>query len=203
MSGQPRASTLGARIQQDLRPRAGERSQGQLLRALNEAQRPDDWLVVASGTPHVDVHKLWDPGGAGRCLMEVGFSCMGGEIPAGLGVRMAHPDAGEVHVVIGDGTYLMGHTGELVTARQEDLKLTVIVVENEGYQSIHGLQRAAPGEASDWSSVSAQERGSPGVRRGRLRGKRAQPRMCRLRRAVGRPIPRRAGFRPRLRRGRS
>ena len=135
-------------LEQDLRPRAGERiSQGQLLRALNEAQRPDDWLVVASGTPHVDVHKLWDPGGAGRCLMEVGFSCMGGEIPAGLGVRMAHPDAGEVHVVIGDGTYLMGHTGELVTARQEDLKLTVIVVENEGYQSIHGLQRARTGRS--------------------------------------------------------
>jgi 3D-(3,5/4)-trihydroxycyclohexane-1,2-dione acylhydrolase (decyclizing) len=135
-------------LDQDLAPRAGEEmSQGQLLRALNEAQRPDDWLVVASGTPHVDVHKLWDPSDAGRCLMEVGFSCMGGEIPAGLGVRMAQPDAGEVHVVIGDGTYLMGNTSELVTARQEGLKLTVIVVVNQGYQSIHGLQLARTGRS--------------------------------------------------------
>jgi 3D-(3,5/4)-trihydroxycyclohexane-1,2-dione acylhydrolase (decyclizing) len=135
-------------LEQDLAPRAGEQmSQGQLVRALNEAQRPDDWLVVASGTPHVDVHKLWDPAGAGRCLMEVGFSCMGGEIPAGLGVRMAREDAGEIHVLIGDGTYLMGNTSELVTARQEGLKLTVIVVENQGYQSIHGLQRARTGRS--------------------------------------------------------
>ena len=135
-------------LAQDLEPRAGERmTQGQLLRALNEYQRPDDWLVVASGTPHVDVHKLWEPAGCGRCLMEVGFSCMGGEIPAGLGVRMAQRNAGEVHVVIGDGTYLMGNTGELVTARQEGLKLTVIVVENHGYQSIHGLQRARTGRS--------------------------------------------------------
>jgi 3D-(3,5/4)-trihydroxycyclohexane-1,2-dione acylhydrolase (decyclizing) len=135
-------------LEQDLAPRAGEQmSQGQVLRALNEAQRSDDWLVVASGTPHVDVHKLWDAAGAARCLMEVGFSCMGGEIPAGLGVRMAQRDAGEVHVLIGDGTYLMGNTSELVTARQEGLKLTVIVVENHGYQSIHGLQRARTGRS--------------------------------------------------------
>jgi 3D-(3,5/4)-trihydroxycyclohexane-1,2-dione acylhydrolase (decyclizing) len=91
----------------DLRPREGERmSQGQALRALNDAAGPRDWLVVASGTPHVDIHKLWDASRGERCLMEVGFSCMGGEIPAALGVRMARPDADEVFVVIGDGTYL-------------------------------------------------------------------------------------------------
>ena len=73
-------------------------SQGQALRVLNESAGPSDWLVVASGTPHVDVHKLWDAAAAARCLMEVGFSCMGGEIPAALGVRMAEPDAGEVFV---------------------------------------------------------------------------------------------------------
>jgi len=132
----------------DLAPRDGElMSQGQLLRVLNEASSPADWLVVASGTPHVDVHKLWDASTGARCLMEVGFSCMAGEIPAALGVRMAHPDAGEVYVLIGDGNYLMGATGELVTARQEGLKLTVVVVENHGFQSIHGLQRARTGRS--------------------------------------------------------
>jgi 3D-(3,5/4)-trihydroxycyclohexane-1,2-dione acylhydrolase (decyclizing) len=133
-------------LSEDLAPRSGERmTQGQILRALNERTGPGDWLVVASGTPHVDVHKLWDVPPGGRCVMEVGFSCMGGEIPAGLGVRLAHPDADEVYVVIGDGTYLMGGATELVTARQERLKLTVIVIENGGYQSIHGLQRSRTG----------------------------------------------------------
>jgi 3D-(3,5/4)-trihydroxycyclohexane-1,2-dione acylhydrolase (decyclizing) len=132
----------------DLERRDGEgMSQGQLLRTLNQAVRSGDWLVVASGTPHVDVHKLWEPVEGVRCLMEVGFSCMGGEIPAGLGVRMAKPAAGEVYVVIGDGTYLMGNTGELVTACQEGLKLTVVVVDNGGYQSIHGLQRSRTGRS--------------------------------------------------------
>jgi 3D-(3,5/4)-trihydroxycyclohexane-1,2-dione acylhydrolase (decyclizing) len=135
-------------LNDDLAPRAGESmSQAQLLRVLNEASTAEDWLVVASGTPHVDVHKLWDSSSGARCLMEVGFSCMAGEIPAALGVRMARPDAGEVYVLIGDGNYLMGATGELVTARQEGLKVTVIVVENHGFQSIHGLQRARTGRS--------------------------------------------------------
>jgi 3D-(3,5/4)-trihydroxycyclohexane-1,2-dione acylhydrolase (decyclizing) len=132
----------------DLEGRDGEElTQAQALRALNEAAGPEDRLVVASGTPHVDIHKLWDPAGSGRCLMEVGFSCMGGEIPTALGVRMARGDRGEVYVVIGDGTFLMGSTGELVTARQEGLKVTILVVENGGYQSIHGLQRARTGRS--------------------------------------------------------
>jgi 3D-(3,5/4)-trihydroxycyclohexane-1,2-dione acylhydrolase (decyclizing) len=132
----------------DLAPRDGERmTQGQVLRALNEATSPDDRLVVASGTPHVDIHKLWEVPGSAVAHMEVGFSCMGGEIPAALGVRMARPDEGEVYVVIGDGTYLMGSTGELVTARQEGLKITVLLIENGGYQSIHGLQRARTGRS--------------------------------------------------------
>jgi 3D-(3,5/4)-trihydroxycyclohexane-1,2-dione acylhydrolase (decyclizing) len=135
-------------LEADLRPRQGERmTQAQVLRALNEAATPEDRLVVASGTPHVDVHKLWDAAGSAPVHMEVGFSCMGGEIPAGLGVRMAKGGDGEVYVVIGDGTWLMGNTGELVTARQEGLKITVIVVENGGYQSIHGLQRARTGRS--------------------------------------------------------
>ena len=132
----------------DLAPREGERiTQAQVLGALNETTTPDDRLVVASGTPHVDVHKLWDSAGGAGVLMEVGFSCMGGEIPAALGVRMAKGPDGEVYVVIGDGTWLMGNTGELVTARQEGLKVTVLVVENGGYQSIHGLQRARTGRS--------------------------------------------------------
>jgi 3D-(3,5/4)-trihydroxycyclohexane-1,2-dione acylhydrolase (decyclizing) len=127
-------------LRADLEPRPGEAmSQGQALRALNGQVTPNDHLVVASGTPHVDVHKLWDATRGGQVHMEVGFSTMGHEIPAGLGVRLGDPDAGEVYVVIGDGTYLMGHS-ELATAAQERAKVTVLVFVNGGYQSIHGLQ---------------------------------------------------------------
>jgi 3D-(3,5/4)-trihydroxycyclohexane-1,2-dione acylhydrolase (decyclizing) len=134
-----------AALEADLKPRENERmSQAQALRALNRHAGADDAVVVASGTPHVDVHKLWDSRGGTRVFMEVGYSCMGHEIPAALGVRMAKGLQGEVFAVIGDGTYLMG-ASELVTAVQEDLKITVLVLENHGYQSIHALQRSRVG----------------------------------------------------------
>jgi 3D-(3,5/4)-trihydroxycyclohexane-1,2-dione acylhydrolase (decyclizing) len=123
-----------------------ELSQGAALRVLNEQAQTNDVLVVASGTPHVDVHKLWDTSTASEVLMEVGFSCMAHEIPAAIGARIGSPEAGEIYVLIGDGTYLMGHT-ELVTAIQEGLKITVILVENHGFQSIHALQRAKLGRS--------------------------------------------------------
>jgi len=67
---------------------------------------------------------------------------MGHEIPAGLGIRLAQPDRGEVFVVIGDGTYLMA-ASELATLAQERLKVTVVLLVNGGYASIGALQRAS------------------------------------------------------------
>lgn len=128
-------------LKEDLAPRSGERiSQGQVLEALNQRTRARDVIVTAAGTPPADVHRMWDTSTGAECHIEFGFSCMGHEIPAGLGYRLARGDgAGEVYVFIGDGTYLIGNT-ELVTAVQEGLKVTLIVVENGGYQSIRALQ---------------------------------------------------------------
>lgn len=135
-----------ADLDADLEPRSGERmSQGQVLKALNDQVGDGDAVVVASGTPHVDIHKLWDCS-RGRVFMEVGFSCMGHEIPAALGVRLANGFDGEIYAVIGDGTYLMG-SSEIATAVQEHLKITVVVFENHGYQSIHALQRGRIGRS--------------------------------------------------------
>src|SRR5439155_24333409 len=78
-------------------------------------------------------------------LIECGFWCMGHEIPAGLGARLAQPE-GEVVVLIGDGTYLMNPT-ELVTALQEKLKITVVIAETHGYQIIRRLQMARVGRS--------------------------------------------------------
>lgn len=137
-----------ADVEESLRELPGRPfSQGQAIRALNEQARPEDVLVVASGTPHVDVHKLWDASQGASVLMEVGFSCMTHEIPAALGVRYGlRQAAGEVYALIGDGTYIMGHS-ELLTAIQEGLKITVLVVENHGFQSIHALQRTRTGRS--------------------------------------------------------
>jgi 3D-(3,5/4)-trihydroxycyclohexane-1,2-dione acylhydrolase (decyclizing) len=113
-------------------------SQGELIRVLNREARPGDTVIAAAGGPPGDLLKLWDSTGGRACHLEFGFSCMGYEIPAGLGVRLAQPE-GEVYVLIGDGTYLMNPT-ELMTALQENLKITVVIAENHGYQCIRRLQ---------------------------------------------------------------
>ena len=113
-------------------------SQGQLIGTINKEARSGDTIIAAAGTPPGDLLKLWDSTGGRACHIEFGYSCMGYEMPAGLGVRMAQPD-GEVFVLIGDGNYLMNPT-ELVTAMQEGWKVTIIVSENHGFQSIHQLQ---------------------------------------------------------------
>lgn len=133
-------------LMRDLDSRPGEAiSQGQALRLLNERTGVDDVVITAAGTPPADVHKIWDSSNGAECHIEFGFSCMGHEIPAGLGYRLARPSSpGGIFVVIGDGTYLMGNS-ELVTAVQEQLNVNVIVIENGGYQAIRALQVAKTG----------------------------------------------------------
>ena len=120
-------------------PVPGERmNQAQLILALNEAARPGDTVITAAGTPPGDLLKLWDATGGRSCHLEFGYSCMGYELPAGVGVRMAQ-EGGQVYVYIGDGTFLL-NPGDLVTALQERLKITVVISENHGFQSIRRLQ---------------------------------------------------------------
>ncbi len=113
-------------------------SQAQLILTLNEVAQPGDTVIAAAGTPPGDLLKIWDTTGGKSCHLEFGFSCMGYELPAGIGVRMAQPE-GEVYVYIGDGTFLL-NPGEVANALQEGLKVTVVISENHGYQSIQRLQ---------------------------------------------------------------
>ena len=119
-------------------------SQAVLIGALNESARPGDTIIAAAGGPPGDLQKVWDATGERHCHLEFGFSCMGYELPATLGVRLAQGTDGEVIALIGDGTFLMQPT-ELATAAQEGLKVTVVVSDNHGYQVIRRLQMHSTG----------------------------------------------------------
>jgi 3D-(3,5/4)-trihydroxycyclohexane-1,2-dione acylhydrolase (decyclizing) len=93
--------------------------------------------MSAAGSQPGDLHKLWRARTPNSYHMEYGYSCMGYEIPASLGVKMADPSR-EVYVWVGDGTYLMNPT-EILTAVQEGIKVNIIVVDNAGFGSIGGL----------------------------------------------------------------
>src|SRR4051795_12410024 len=120
-------------------------TQAQVIGLLQEHAQPGDTIVAAAGGPPGDLQKVWDATGGRHCHLEFGFSCMGYEIPAGMGIRLAEPDPDKrVVVFIGDGTFLMSPT-ELVTAVQESIAVTVVIPENRGYQVIHRLQMGRHG----------------------------------------------------------
>jgi len=120
-------------------------TQGQLIGVLQEHARPGDVVIAAAGGPPGDLLKVWDATGGRHCHLEFGFSCMGYEIPAAIGVRLAEPDpAARVISFLGDGTFLLAPT-ELVTAAAEGLAVTIVVPENRGYQVIHRLQMLRSG----------------------------------------------------------
>lgn len=120
-------------------------SQARLIQTLNGEAREGDCVIAAAGSPPGDLHRLWDVTGGAACYLEFGYSCMGWELPAGLGTRMAGKH-NEIFVYIGDGTYLMNPT-ELMTAMQEGLKVTVVISENHGYQIIRALQMGRAGRS--------------------------------------------------------
>jgi 3D-(3,5/4)-trihydroxycyclohexane-1,2-dione acylhydrolase (decyclizing) len=116
-------------------------TQANVIGMVNEASEPRDVVVCAAGGLPGDLLRLWRPVDPKGYHLEYGFSCMGYEIAGGLGVRMAAPDR-DVFVMVGDGSYLMLHT-EIVTSLQEGWKIIVVVVDNNGFQCIRGLQMAS------------------------------------------------------------
>ena len=115
-------------------------AQSEVIGAVNDAARSTDVVVCAAGSMPGDLHKLWrtqDPKGY---HVEYGYSCMGYEIAGGLGVKLAAPER-EVYVMVGDGSYLM-LSSEIVTSIQEGLKLTIVLVDNHGFNSIGSLSRS-------------------------------------------------------------
>ncbi|NEE11395.1 3D-(3,5/4)-trihydroxycyclohexane-1,2-dione acylhydrolase (decyclizing), partial [Streptomyces sp. SID7499] len=77
-----------------------------------------------------------------------GYSCMGYEIPAAIGVLLAtegRTPRRPVWALVGDGTYLMNPT-EIVTAVQENLPLKLVILQNHGYASIGGLSESVGAE---------------------------------------------------------
>jgi 3D-(3,5/4)-trihydroxycyclohexane-1,2-dione acylhydrolase (decyclizing) len=116
--------------------------QAAIIGAINDAAGETGVVVCAAGSAPGDLHKLWharDPAGKGYHV-EYGYSCMGYEIPGGMGVKLAAPER-EVFVFVGDGSYLM-LPGELVTAVAERIPVVIVLVDNHGYASIGALSRS-------------------------------------------------------------
>ncbi|MFI8421424.1 3D-(3,5/4)-trihydroxycyclohexane-1,2-dione acylhydrolase (decyclizing) [Streptomyces sp. NPDC085479] len=119
-------------------------TQAQVLGVLDTLVDATDILINAAGSLPGDLHKLWRTRSRDQYHVEYGYSCMGYEIPAAVGVLLAAPGR-PVWALVGDGTYLMNPT-EIVTAVQERLPLRLVILQNHGYASIGGLSEAVGAE---------------------------------------------------------
>lgn len=125
------------RLRNDVRPEG--LSQTHVLGEVNQLIGDHDVIVNAAGSLPGDLHRLWRTKYPKRYHMEYAFSCMGYEVSAAFGIKLAEPDH-EVYALVGDGSYLMLHS-ELVTSLQEGKKINIVLFDNHGYQCIHNLQR--------------------------------------------------------------
>ena len=66
-------------------------TQTQVLGALDAVVGDDDVVINAAGSLPGDLHKLWRARVPRQYHLEYGYSCMGYEIPAAIGVRLAAP----------------------------------------------------------------------------------------------------------------
>ena len=120
-------------------------AQTEVFGALNDMMGDNDVLINAAGSMPGDLQCLWQAKTPVQYHVEYAFSCMGYEIPAAMGVKMALPDS-EVVAIVGDGTYQMLPM-ELATVVQENIKVIYVLLQNYGFSSIgalsesHGSQR--------------------------------------------------------------
>jgi 3D-(3,5/4)-trihydroxycyclohexane-1,2-dione acylhydrolase (decyclizing) len=115
-------------------------SQGEVVGAVNEFAGPRDVVLCAAGSLPGDLHKLWRTNDPKGFHLEYGYSTMGYECAAGIGAKLACPDR-EIYVMVGDGNWLMMNN-EIVTAIQEGVRFTIILLNNNGFGSIGALSQS-------------------------------------------------------------
>ncbi|MGE8354034.1 MAG: 3D-(3,5/4)-trihydroxycyclohexane-1,2-dione acylhydrolase (decyclizing) [Pseudomonas protegens] len=113
-------------------------TQSRVLGVLNQALPEDGIIVAAAGSLPGDLQRSWRSKGVNTYHVEYGYSCMGYEVNAALGVKLAEPDR-EVYALVGDGSYLMLHS-ELATSIQERRKINVVLLDNMTFGCINNLQ---------------------------------------------------------------
>lgn len=136
-------------------PAAGLPSDAQVIGAVWRSTSANAVVVCAAGGLPGELHKLWRSRSPDDYHVEYGYSCMGYEIAGGLGVKMLQPKR-EVHVLVGDGSYLMLNS-ELASSVALGHKLVVVVLNNRGFGCINRLQKSTGSAAfkTMWSDSSS------------------------------------------------
>lgn len=116
----------------------GTVTQTAAIAMIRDTIEPDAIVVGASGSLPGDLQRMWTTDHKDAYHMEYGFSCMGYEVSAALGAKLAFPGQ-EVYSMCGDGSFLLMHS-ELITSLQEGKKINILLFDNAGFGCINNLQ---------------------------------------------------------------
>lgn len=98
----------------------------------------DAVITGASGSLPGCLQRMWTTDSIYSYNMEYGYSCMGYEIAAALGCKLADSKK-EVYAMVGDGSFQMLHS-EFATSLMEGKKINVLLFDNSGFGCINNLQ---------------------------------------------------------------
>lgn len=113
-------------------------TQTKVLGLINQHIEDNAIVVGAAGSLPGDLQRIWQVKTPDSYHLEYGYSCMGYEIAAAIGARLAKPQQ-PVYAMVGDGSYMMLHS-ELQTAVQEGIKVTILLFDNASFGCINNLQ---------------------------------------------------------------
>ena len=116
----------------------GKITQTAALAAINKTIDKDATIITAGGSLPSCMQRMWRTDKRGGYHAEYGYSCMGYEVAATLGVKLAEPD-NEVYCVVGDSSFQMLHS-EIMTIMQERKKVNILVFDNCGFGCINNLE---------------------------------------------------------------
>ena len=116
----------------------GEITQTAAIAAVRANIDRDAVIITAGGSLPSCLQRMWTTDRRGGYHAEYGYSCMGYEVAAALGVKLAEPDS-EVYAFVGDGSFQMLHS-EIMTIMQERQKVHILVFDNCGFGCINNLE---------------------------------------------------------------
>lgn len=116
----------------------GKITQTAALAAIRRVIDEDATIITAGGSLPSCMQRVWTTDKRGGYHAEYGYSCMGYEVAATLGVKFAEPD-NEVYCVVGDSSFQMLHS-EIMTIMQERKKVNILVFDNCGFGCINNLE---------------------------------------------------------------
>lgn len=117
---------------------------GVVLQKVREFLDRDAVIITSSGNVQAEMIQELEFYEPQTCITAGGFSTMGYTLPATIGAKLGKPDK-QVIGLVGDGDFMMT-MAELHTAKQLDLNIVILIVNNAAWMAITDLQWGVYGD---------------------------------------------------------